>query len=377
MGQPWIYSFLASVALSGSLASYGYADSTLVIEREVLISPGRVARDGVLVATPDGGFVVAGNRNGAWAVRLNASGETIWEFADGQDDLKKSVTGDSSFKGAVVLADDSVLLCGAKQLRDSGIGLLVHVAANGHVLNQKYLKPRNDPKYFYSRIDQCLSWGDGVVLLGHGSASENGSVGWIVNLDAHGNQLWEKTGDYAASDAMETGNHDLILALRNSLPVQSAKLVRVGRAGEILASRIITNSNHFFLVHTLAPGDAIRFGSIDWPTTTLRTLSRADFTDLAPPTQFTDFYTRRAFVVGDQSVVLLGQTRIGKSDTAAVARMSANGKLGQPIVFEPPFHSVAATDGVLLSAREFVIVRDSVVQNPKESGVTMSWLLVH
>jgi hypothetical protein len=367
-------SMLSTVALAASRGS-------ITIEREVLLAKGTGGDPQLIIRTPDDGFVVAGAANGlAWAARVDADGVVKWEYRDTVDVGPAIREPGSTFQGAIVLADNSVLLCGNKGIEKAQVGLVVRIDTAGKRVDRQYLRPNNDAKYFFTNLKKCLPWDNGFAILGDSDAGVQGGgyTGWLVKLDKDGKQMWEKTGrDYAARDVLETSNHDLVLAMLTGDSTLSMKLVRIGPSGGVLEQRVIPKSPFFFFVTSVVPRDSIMLATLDWPTTTLYTLSLA-FRDVLPPKRIETIALDRAYELPDHSLAMFGRVEVSNNVTAAViGRVSVRGKLGSVHIFEPHIESFTVKDAVpLKTPGEFVSVRGSPQNNSRRQGILMSWVTV-
>jgi hypothetical protein len=368
--------------ISAAGCDYAAADS-ITIEREVLLSPGRVVSRPVVIRTPDNGFVVVGDRLGAWAARVSADGQSLWEFVDKADEPNVAGKAKSKFIDAVVLDDDSVLLCGSKEIPKANVGLLVKIDPKGQVVDTQYLRPNGDSAYFYSRVEKCLPWGDGFAVLGFGTKGKgpDDQTTFLIKIDSHGKTLWEKTGpDYSAEDAIETSNHDLVLALRKFEGNGLAKLVRVNPSGDVAASIQMNDSPFFFLVHSATPGARVVFGANQGTKITLFTFD-PNFKQTATPrtTEAAGFSTARADELVDGSLILFGHVLVRGGNgalSAAIARVVGIDDLAVQHMFQPLYQSYSTNDAVRLAPGKFVAVRDSVSEDSSKCGVLMSWMSV-
>src|SRR5437016_1760468 len=112
------------------------------IERQITISKSHAVSPQLIARTPDDGYIIAGSdneqRTEAWAARLTSSGDAVWEYLDGSPgSWADSHPGTNRFSGAVVLRDNTVLLCGGKNVDNMPHGLLVHIGADGSVIEQR------------------------------------------------------------------------------------------------------------------------------------------------------------------------------------------------------------------------------------------------
>jgi hypothetical protein len=365
-----------AISFTIAVASCAKAEPSITVDREMLLSSGLVVRESIIVRTPDGGFVVAGNRNAAWATRINAQGQVLWEYVDTRSERGITRPINSLFRGAIVLADNSVLLCGSKQTQHAGVGLAVRISPKGTVLAEDYLRPNSDNKYIYSRIDQCLPWGDSFVMLGIGVSTDKVRDDWMIKLNASGDRVWEKIGhDFAPDDIVEAPNGDLVLAVRLYEPFQAVRLTRLDSSGSILKTRMIKGAQNFFLAHSRMARDTYILGIVDWPETRLLTLD-ANFSEVAQPRIIRDFATKRAYVLDDQSLILFGADRSGSTQSAGITRISPSGQLELPLIFDPASHSYAVTDAAPINATQFAAVRDMATPANAGRGVAISWVSI-
>ncbi len=119
------------------------------------------------------------------------------------------------FRGAAALPDSSVFLCGygvAAPGRNRP-GLLVHVDDSGHIASEDVLQPPQEdplegdllssttmPDAVLSGFDGCVTWGDGIGLVGRASffstSGNNPSdregryYYWILFVDMAGKIVW-------------------------------------------------------------------------------------------------------------------------------------------------------------------------------------------
>jgi hypothetical protein len=145
---------LLTAPLMQLMCANAWGGGSITIEREALLARGTGGSPYAIVRTPDGGFVIAGDVGVAWAARVDASGVLQWEYRDTRDESLRGPS-QSAFDSAVVLADNSVLLCGYKKISNAQAGLVTRIGQNGQLLEQKLMRPNDDPKYTDSAIS-CL-----------------------------------------------------------------------------------------------------------------------------------------------------------------------------------------------------------------------------
>ncbi len=360
-----------------SLTAIADTYGAITIEREVLLAKGTGGDPQVIIRATDGGFVVVGAASGAaWAARTDAGGIQQWEYRDAPGSNATKGGPYSEFYGAVVLANNSVLLCGHTSAEKGQVGLLVRIDPTGKLVDQRYIRPNGDPKYYSTTIKKCVPWDDGFALLGLGNMRATERTDWLVKLDSSGNTLWEKTGaDYAAEDVFETPAHDLVLAV---LKGDAIKLVRIGRSGETRAERTIADSPFSSFVRSIVPRDVITLAILEPTRTKLHTLN-LNFEDVGRPKTIETILFDRAYELADRSLAMFGRAEVSNNVTAAaIGRVDASGKLGSVHVFQPHVESFTVKDAVpLKTPGEFVAVRGSPQVDSPRQGILMSWLSIY
>jgi hypothetical protein len=179
-----------------------------------------------LVATADGGFLLAGRSNSDadgdkseagrggldyWAVKVDANGSKIWDkrFGSSANDELYAVAASSD--GGYILAgsvinDNNASDGDLSEASRNGIGMLrrdywvVKVDANGSKLwDKRFGGNSNDFCY-----DVVATADGGCLLVGY-SQKDSGNTGdrteasrgnddyWVVRVDANGNKLWDKS----------------------------------------------------------------------------------------------------------------------------------------------------------------------------------------
>lgn len=356
------------------LTSPAAANGSITIEREVLLARGNGGTPNVITRASDGSLIAAGSTGAAWAARVNASGALLWEYRDTRDESLGGPS-QSQFNGAMVLADNSTLLCGFKDISKTRVGLVTKIDQNGRLTDQRLIRPNGDQKYGFTTITRCLRWGDGFALIGRSDSLEEGNTGWLVKLDALGKQEWEKIGqDVGGDDAVETAGHDLLITIQVGNPL-GVKLVRLDPSGETVATRVIPCTAHV-LFRSGVQSHTAQLAVIDWPKVMMYSLKR-DLSDAAPPRAIESILAESGYALPDQSLVLFGKVqKDGDAFTAAIGRVSASGRLTNVHVFEPFFASDSVRDAVPLSPIEFVSVRDYISQDKEKRGIALSWVSI-
>jgi hypothetical protein len=191
------------------LGGYGYgygADSAFSIQQ-----------------TSDGGYIVvgyttsndgdvSGNHGGgdSWVVKLDASGNLLWQKCLGGSGQDAVFFIQQTSDGGYIVAGDTVSNDGdVSGNHGNSDGWVVKLDASGNVLWQKCLGG-SEGELFFS-IQQTSDGGyiaagftysnDGDVSGNHGNGD-----GWVVKLDASGNLLWQKclgSSDYDYAESVQ------------------------------------------------------------------------------------------------------------------------------------------------------------------------------
>ncbi len=155
-----------------------------------------------ITATSDGGFVVAGvmpsdGSSDAWVVKLDASGNTVWQKTYGgtSSDVANAITATS---------DGGFVVVGTTASNDGDVSgnngsfdyWILKLNASGELLWQKTLGGSDAD--FGEAI--TLAGDGGYVVAGYSSSNDGDVSGnngerdaWVVKLDASGNLVWQKS----------------------------------------------------------------------------------------------------------------------------------------------------------------------------------------
>ena len=141
------------------------------------------------IATPDG-FVVFGltssNSNGtsvAWAVKLDLSGNIIWNKTYGE-------SSDSALRAGVLAQDGNYVAAGYTDSKGDGNYdfYLLKVDPNGNLVwNKTYGGAESEKAYSMTKAP------DGYVLVGDVESPTTSTDAWVLKVDGNGNTLWNKT----------------------------------------------------------------------------------------------------------------------------------------------------------------------------------------
>jgi len=382
----WIRDWSLSIwllALSSTMLGCSPSVPTphVIIEHEVFLKWDQGCAGGAvsqsLTPTKDEGVILAGQRREACATRINAQGEIVWRYDEPHDDSLGDPHWQSLFGGAVMLADDSVILCGMKHTSDGVLGLIVRIGAHGEVLSKEMLAPTGGAPMHQSRFDKCVPWEGGAALLGSIPRAPKADR-WLVKVDALGRKVWEMSGqDYGGADALELADHSLVMGDAN---VGTTQLVRVNPDGGLQRKRIMPCTSEypgcrFNLFHHVKPTADLRLVLIDRPHATIYHLDGA-LNDLEPPIKSRAALTNRAFELGDGAVYFGGESG------AFIAFVAQTGQVSTIYAWRPTWdqrhlqvieESLSISDASAISNTEFVSVRDWVAPNP---GLYVDWLSI-
>jgi hypothetical protein len=354
---------VARILLTVTLAScQNSSTGSITLDQEVLLR-GKAGTPFAIVQMPDGGFVIAGNMGAAWAVRTGPEGQVRWQFKDDFGDLKSN-TSESEFKGAVALANGSVLLCGSKHTHDGIFGLLVVVDPKGNVVDRRKVFPSQyGNNSGTGKFNRCQPWADGIALLGTGGPRTGGGGGWLIKLDENAQPVWEKLDpSLPSNDMMEIADHNLLLA-------GQTELVRLDAAGAEVARRSFA-AYGIDLLRTMKPSKSVtilRYGVGKEQGKV--SLSHLDdqLKNISPDQSIGPYRINfgRGYVFDDSSVALFGQAEL----EPAMIKLRSSGTVEAVTVYPSDLGSFAVRDATPLSAARFVTVRTQNVMVPNKNRV--------
>jgi len=349
---------------ASSLAADDAPRGALHVERDVVLSEGHAVSPNIIVAAPDGGYIVAGGDNEsnteAWAVKVNREGRTVWEYLDGPpESWTDHRSGINQFHGAVVLADGSTLLCGEKEINRESFGLLTHIGSDGKVIDQQYSSPRGAENY-HSSFGKCLRWGDGVVVLGTAFRWGVPGAGWLVKLNDSGKIVWETTDQEASTgdDALELPGGDLVLAA--SLP--APRLVRLNTKGEVVARRPLSGEAAF--MRPLFNSSTMRLAISDIDSGAKSFLEvDADLHEISHSDHSEQMGITRGYELPDHTLILFGAIDHG-GGSASIGQMKLGSALRNYQLL--PLHQSGVVKDAVPTGKphEYVLIRISVTPVP-------------
>jgi hypothetical protein len=371
---------LCSLLLALTAPCWSASTGSIAIDREIVLSPGHGGEPHVITKTMDHGFVIAGNMGTAWATRVSSTGAVVWEYWDRDEKGTTLSTRRGEFTGAVTMPDNSTLLCGAKvETTESGanqLGYLVRIDSTGKIVAQDSMYPNADRRYGISGFANCLAWGDGIVLVGS-ALSRAGRMGWIIKLDAQGTKKWERVeADIGGLDTFETQDRDLVMIRQAQDSLFQMTIVRIDSTGTLIARRVI-QASEIGRVRSITPTDNVYIATHDETGTKLLTLDK-HLRDVRPARTFEAIFFDHgcAYLYPDESLAVFGYSGNNGSPSAAIARVNAASKQSAIYPFKRSDESAWIGDAALISANEFVTVRQSVDADDKHRGVILDWVSI-
>jgi hypothetical protein len=360
-------------AIAGFLATAcGNHGRSITVDRELLI-PDVNPRVDAIVRTRDGGFVVTGFGATAWVVATDSHGTPLWRFIDPSDgtvDTAKQSVPQSQFHGAVSLANGNTLLCGGRHKGSQTENLLAILDRNGRLLEKRVQVPNDDSRFIYSNFYQCFPWQAGVLLLGNTNDGTHGHI-WLVELDATGlkkRQAFVDNAPPAAAGAV-SGPGFVFTAWDSQ---DNFRIIRANEKGETIAKRVIAGE---FIVQLRSVVETSKTAILVYRAdkATLYTLDER-LQDLHPPKEIKGYFdpqAGRGYVLVDGSIVLFG-----RSSNATIALVSEQGNTQAIWAFNPRYASFSVSAAVSVSSAQFVTVRGSVSDDPRDQGLVMSWVTI-
>jgi hypothetical protein len=358
-------------AVAGFLVACGGHGRSITVDQEILF-PDVTPRVNAISRTREGGFVVTGAGLTAWVLATDIHGTLLWRFIDpldGRIDTGSESLSQSEFHGAVPLANGNTLLCGGKYKGGQTDNLLVILDRNGSIVEKRVEVPNDDPRLIYSGFYQCFPWQDGILLLGNTNDGTHGYI-WLVELDGNGVRRRQALVDNVPTVAAGTvvGPSFVFTAWDSQ---DSFRVIRANEKGETIAKRVIAGD---FIVQLRSTVKSNQTSVIIYRAgkATLFTLDER-LQDARPPREIANFDILGGcgYVLADASIALFGRW-----PDAAVAWISGQDKTYTMRTLDPKYVSSTVSDAVPISADQFVTVRGSVSQNPRDQGLVMSWVTI-
>jgi hypothetical protein len=359
------------VFFGGFLAACGSHGKSITVDREILI-PDVKPRVDAIARTRDGDFVVTGAGTAAWVIATDKQGKLLWQYNDPIDDMNPTASQSvplTEYHGAVPMANGNTLLCGGKYKGRGTDNLLLILDRHGEVVEKRTEVPNDDRRFSYSNFYQCFRWQDGILLLGNANDGTHGYI-WFVELDGNGVKRRQAFVDNepAAKAGSAVGPSFVFTAWDSS---ETFRVIRANEKGETIAKRVIAGE---FIVQLRSMVESNQTSVIIYSAgrASLYTLDER-LQDTRPPLEITNFDVLAGcgYVLADSSIALFG-----RRPNAAVAWISGRDKTYSMLSFDSKYVSSTVSDAVSISADQFVTVRGSVSQDPKDQGLVMSWVTI-
>src|ERR1700683_2699155 len=133
--------------------------SHIKVLREVLYERGISAIPNAMKRAANGDLVIAGFIGGkGWAPRIGVNGEVLWRYIRSQNEPPRSVK--SSIAGAVLLKDESVLLCGTIEVGKRPFAQVTRLSKEGTLLSEESLDSPEDKSVILSDLRHCVAYRD-------------------------------------------------------------------------------------------------------------------------------------------------------------------------------------------------------------------------
>jgi hypothetical protein len=362
---------IGAAAVAGFLVACGGQGKSITVDHEVLF-PDAKPRVNAISRTREAGFVVTGIGLTAWVLATDSHGTLLWQFIDPIDsriDTGSELVPQSEFHGAVSLVNGNTLLCGGKYKGGQTDNLLAILDRNGRLVERRVEVPNDDPRFKYSNFYQCFLWQDGILLLGNTNDGTRGYI-WLVELDGNGVKKRQALIDNVPAVAAGTviGPSFVFTAWDSQ---DNFRVIRANEKGETIAKRVIAGE---FIVQLRSMVESSQTSVIIYSAGRARLYTLDErLQDARPPREITNFDVLAGcgYVLADTSIALFG-----RRPNAAVAWISGKGKTYTMRTFDSKYISSTVSDAVPISADQFVTVRGSVSQDPRDQGLVMSWVTI-
>lgn len=367
---------LLAALLFGSVA---YSGERVQVDRSIVLQAGSASNQIPpaayrIVRADDGDYIVSGAVNlsdtEAWATRLDPTGHSRWQYIDGPPDAWKNGGSNlNRFNGAIVLPDNTTLLCGTSHVGDhKSVALLVYIGADGKLIRDIHLVPRG---FQQAGLVSCFKWSDGFGLLGVASDPSPDTqnpkfAGWLCKLRFPGTIVWNKFDDnFLASDAVETPEHDLLIMTSNSKGTQISRV----DAEAVLTAQHEVPADAFFM-HPLYRAATVEVGYMVDTFHTEFIEFDSGLRGLLLKTKANNVGIKKGYALSDGSLIVFGST-FRNNAVPNVARVYKNANVTNFAV-APPMEAGwindAALDG---SPGHYVFVRFAGLNS------VVSWASIH
>jgi hypothetical protein len=365
---------LTSLIMESLLPAAAAAAEHIRITREVFIEGGEPT---TLIRTRDGGYIILASgfktRGEASATRVNRDGAVQWRHVVAGP--TPGSTEGAAYAGAMSLPDDSVILCGHQWVGSGSsarqAGLITVLNKGGETISETALLPRNDTQYRGSNLVNCISDGDGAIMLGATSQvwgeipRHNQNFGWMLGVDLTGKVQWEKlTSETEGTGKLLTlGNGALIVSTNGPRPeppteeLSSTKLTRLNINHEATEQRL--EPGNMMFVNPVIPDQYIRFMLTKPANASLTTWNEQLQDEKKLSGAAVTIAARKAYVLPDGSLALFGSDRVERNaGSASIQWLSAELNKEERVLFQPVFGSPRIIDAVPTGkSGEFATIR--------------------
>ncbi len=196
------------------------------------------------VQAHDGGFIVAGDRNGvAWLIKTDNNGALKWEKTygvRGESYISNEFASIKKDKEGFIIVGSTLVKWGTSSVTTDYDFYIVKVDKQGNVeWKRNIVEPANDQAY------SVAITGDGGYLIAGSTTSFGAGCedAFIVKTNRNGDTEWQKTfggpGDDRASSVIEIGNREIMFAGTTELFSpgtlnREVYLVKLDRTGSII-----------------------------------------------------------------------------------------------------------------------------------------------
>jgi hypothetical protein len=374
-----IWVTLATLLASTLFVSAANARETIQIDRSIILRAGPPSNQyppGAyqVLRADDGDYIVSGAVNlsdtEAWASRLDPTGHARWQFIDGPADAwKKGTPNLNRFVGAIVLPDNSTLLCGTSHLPDhKPVVLLIYISTDGKLIKEIHLIPDG---YEQASLGSCFKWGDGFGLIGVAREASPDPrhpkfAGWLCKLRFPGTIVWNKFDDnFLSGDVIETPEHGLLIMTSNS---KGTKISRVDSEAVLEAQHDVPAGAYF--IRPVLPASQINVGyMVDTFQTEFARFDR-DLRDSPHVVKVNNVGIKKGYALADGSLIVFGSafTSNAVPNVARIYKDSSLTNFAAAPPMEGGWINDAVPDGL---PNHYVSVRIAGTNS------VMSWLSVH
>jgi len=257
---PWV--LVTAVSLSGRCMSA--TPGQMVIERQVVLSPGHYVGPYRVIRASNGDLIAFGSNSEMgfrpWATRVSARGEIRWEYVAGGPNgwEDRSVQG-QKYVDVLELPDQTTLLCGIKDPvgKDPKVWL-DRLALDGSLIEEHLISLGTETEKI--GVIRCFNWQNTITIMGT-VGHIRFATGFLAQLDEHFNVRSQKLGNQYATDEIllaADGGLYLLNRLLDFPTLGNAYLLKLGADGQIIARQPLVERELPSLVHPVASRTDVR-----------------------------------------------------------------------------------------------------------------------